>query len=107
MPQVLLATSSTALQQYTIPSDWTDSGATVEGIGGGGNGANGTTGTSGNGGGGGAGGMYAKKTTPGLTAGTVVNYEVGLADAWFNDRNLLVQTDNAMLNAVWTKTNCT
>ena len=68
--QVIIVSGTT----YAVPSDYTDSGATWEGIGAGGNGGNGTTNTTT--GGGGGGGEYREGTTLGLAASTTYDINI-------------------------------
>jgi hypothetical protein len=109
MTEVFLTSTSAAIQSYSVPSDWADSGATIEAQGPGGNGSARQSST--RAGIGGGGGSYAIKTTPGLTASTDIYYLLpaggsGL-DAWFNDLNLCLQTNNQIGGTSWTRTACT
>lgn len=97
----ITTTDSNNIQTFTVPTAYTDTGATFEVVGPGGNGAAGTTGTAGNSGGGGSGGGYAKRgqtNALGLVAGeTLFFYQpaggVGAgADPWFNPTNDFLHT---------------
>jgi hypothetical protein len=104
LAQTILSTTSTALQTYTVPSDWNDASNTIEGIGPGGSGS--VRQSASIGGNGGGGGSYAKRTNVDLTAGSTVYYMLpaggSAVDAWFNDLNRALQTDNNIGNgAPW------
>lgn len=74
--KTIVLTSGTT---WTVPSDWTDAGSTIRGIGGGGGGrkpANNTGGAAG-----GGGGAFAEVTELGLTAGSTVYINIGSGGA--------------------------
>jgi hypothetical protein len=110
VPAFLTATSA-SVQTWAVPSNFYQWNSTVEVIGPGGAGSARISAAIG--GVGGGAGSYAKKTNmndPGLVTGGTAYYLLPLVssgiDAWFNDLNLLQQSQT-FANAFWTANNST
>ncbi len=109
VPAFLTATSA-SVQTWAVPSNFYQWNSTVEVIGPGGAGSARISAAIG--GVGGGAGSYAKKTNmndPGLATGGTAYYLLPLVssgiDAWFNDLNLLQQSQT-FANAFWTQNQC-
>lgn len=109
MPREFLTSTSTAIQAYTVPAGFAADFNDVKVIGPGGNGSARQSST--RAGTGGGGGSYARRNNLNLAAGDVIYYDLpagGAArDAWFNDLNLLLQTNNQIGGTSWTRISCT
>jgi hypothetical protein len=103
MAAIALTSPSSSIQSGTVPADWNSNSNTVHGIGPGGNGSGRQSASIG--GVGGGGGSYARRANVGLVAGETYYYFLpaggsGL-DAWFNDLNLLVQSNSMDQFPAW------
>lgn len=109
MAQSFLTSTSAAIQSYSVPSDWNAANNSVAGIGPGGNGSARQSST--RAGVGGGAGSYAIRANISLTGSTAIYYFLPAAgsasDAWFNDLNLLLQTNNNIGGTSWTITAAT
>jgi hypothetical protein len=96
MAAIALTSTSSVVQTGTTPAGWNSNNNVVHGIGPGGNGSGRRSSTIG--GVGGGGGSYSRRANVALTAGETYYYFLppggsGL-DAWFNDLNLLLQSNS-------------